>query len=78
MGESVPTWASGIPVSDSITMRPVWRRYQMRALESANAMKPPNAAEIRDAIRVLEDPDNEKYAPALNNEAFRIFEEASR
>lgn len=69
-----------IPISDSITMRPVWRRHLMRSMAelSRSGLKPPTESEIRDAIRVLEDPENEKYAPALNAEAFRIFEEASQ
>ena len=67
-----------IPVSDSITMRPTWRRRQMRAYLPLLQLTHPTAREIQDAIRVLEDPDNERLAPALNLEAFRIFEEASR
>ncbi len=66
-----------IPISDSITMRPVWRRRQLRNYMNMK-LSPPNELEIQDAIRVLEDPDNAKYAPALNDEAFRIFDEASR
>lgn len=66
-----------IPISDSITMRPTWRRRQLRVYFEAE-LKPPTERDIRDAIRVLEDPDNQKYAPALYVEAERIFEEASR
>lgn len=67
-----------IPVSDSITMRPVWRRRQLRALANISPMRAPTDAEVMDAIRVLEDVDNERFVPELHLEAFRILDEAGR
>lgn len=66
-----------LAVSDKITMRPVWDRRQRRHYLQA-PLDTPTEAEIQDAIRVLEDPDNEIFAPALHLEAFTILDEASR
>lgn len=65
-----------IPISEQITMRPVWRRRQRRHYLQSE-LAPPSESEMIDAIRVLEDPDNQLYAPALYLEAERIYEEAS-
>lgn len=66
-----------VPISDRITMRPVWRRRQRRHY-MLSALLAPTDEEIQDAILVLADPENETFAPALWIEAFNIFEEASR
>lgn len=68
---------SDVPITDKINMRPVWRRRQRRHY-LLNLMDVPTEEEIQDAIRVLADPENEIFAPALWFEAFTIFEEASR
>lgn len=65
-----------IPISEQITMRPVWRRRQRRHYLQSE-LAPPSEAEMIDAIRVLEDPENQLYAPALYLEAERIYEEAT-
>lgn len=80
-----PAWVRGwlttfmidLPISDSITMRPVWRRRQLRHYFNMKP-KPPTEREIQDAIRVLADPENQLYAPALHLEAFMILDEAGR
>lgn len=59
-------------------MRPTWRRRQMRAANPLGTLASPSEREIQDAIRVLEDPDNELYEPTMYLEAFMIFEEVSR
>lgn len=66
-----------LPVSERITVRPVWDRRQRRHHLQA-PLDAPSEAEIHDAIKVLEDPENEIFAPALHLEAFTIFDEASR
>ena len=66
-----------IPISESITMRPTWKRRQRRVYHQG-PLDPPTEAELWDAIRVLEQDDNQLMAPALHLEAFNIFEEASR
>lgn len=66
-----------LSISKSITMRPVWRRRQRR-LYLQTELEPPTEIEQVDAIKVLEDPENETFAPALWFEAFAIVEEASR
>ncbi len=66
-----------LPESESIEMRPVWRRRQRRVHLQA-PLGFPTEAEIQDAIKVLEDADNETFAPALHLEAFAIFDEASK
>jgi hypothetical protein len=63
-----------IPVSDSITMRPVWARRQRRHY-MLGKLDPPSELEMQDAIRVLADPELQVSAPALHLEAFRILEE---
>jgi len=67
----------GIPVSDSIRMRPVWKRRQRR-LYMWGPLGYPSDAEKHDAILVLQDPENQTYAPGLYLEAERIFQESSR
>lgn len=67
-----------VPVTDSMKMRPVWKRRQRRVYHGINDLEPPSEEEMQDAIRVLADPDNQVFAPALYLEAERIFEEASR
>jgi hypothetical protein len=67
--------SSEIPPSNSITVRPVWRRRQRRAYLQSE-LAPPSEAEIQDAIRVLGDGESQVFAPALYLEAFRIFDEA--
>jgi hypothetical protein len=63
-----------VPVSKSITMRPTWRRRQLRKYMQSK-IGPPTELEIEDAIRVLRDPENRRLAPALFNEAVLILEE---
>lgn len=64
-----------IPISKSIIMRPTWKRRQRRAYHQG-PLDPPTELEVWDAIRVLEQEDNQTMAPALHLEAFRILEEA--
>ena len=64
-----------IPVSTSISMRPVWKRRQRRIYMQPKP-EPPSELEIQDAIKVLEDEESEVFAPALHLEAFRILDEA--
>jgi hypothetical protein len=65
-----------LPVSTSISMRPVWARRQRRVYMQ-DVLCQPNEREKQDAIRVLEDPSNQFYAPALYAEAELILLEAS-
>lgn len=65
-----------VPISDSIQMRPVWRRRQLRHYMHGN-LEYPNEAERHDAILVLADAENQLFAPALYLEAELIFMEAS-
>lgn len=66
-----------LPVSTSMRPRPVWARMNRR-ISSSDRLGPPTEAEMQDAIRVLEDADNQFYAPLLYLEAERIlFEESS-
>ena len=65
-----------IPVSNSVVMRPVWKRRQRRHYMHAN-LEYPNEAEKHDAILVLADAENQLLAPALYLEAELIFMEAS-
>lgn len=64
-----------LPISKSMTMRPVWKRRQRRAYLH-EMPGPPTEEEKRDAIRVLEDERNQTYAPALYAEAEMILHEA--
>lgn len=65
-----------LPVSTKITMRPVWARRQRRHYMQ-DVPRPPELAEIEDAIKVMRDPDNLRLAPALYNEALLILKEAT-
>lgn len=67
---------AALEVSEQITMRPVWARRQRRYYLQA-PLDAPTQAEIHDAIKVLEDEENQFHAPALYLEAFTIFDEAS-
>lgn len=62
-----------LPVSTKIQMRPVWRRRQKRAYFSQTPLDPPTREEKLDALRVIEDPDNLRFAPALFAEAELIL-----
>jgi predicted transcriptional regulator len=64
-----------LPISDKITMRPVWKRRQRR-IYGQNSLPPPNDAEKADAIRILGDQRLQRDAPALYFEAFTIMDEA--
>jgi hypothetical protein len=57
-------------------MRPVWARRQRRAYLNLGVPGPPSEEEKQDAIRVLEDPRNQIYAPSLYREAERILGES--
>lgn len=76
---NIPVYYDGqrmnLPVSDSIRMRPVWRRRQLRVYMQ-NPLPPPSDDEKHDAIQVLADSDNQRLAPALYQEAERILHEA--
>jgi hypothetical protein len=63
-----------IPVSDRITMRPVWRRRQQRVYLNSRLAEP-SEEEVEDAFRVLADPESKVFAPALWGEAMRILTE---
>ena len=65
-----------LPITERMHMRPVWARRQRRVHHNINPLPPPTEAEQQDAIRVLEDPLNYVFAPALYAEAERIFHEA--
>lgn len=65
-----------LPVSDSIKKRPVWERRQRR-IYMQDQLEPPTDEEKHDAILVLADPSYERDAPAVWQEATRIFLEAS-
>lgn len=65
------------PVSESITMRPVWHRRQVREYLQKIPLAPTDA-EMHDAVLVLADPENQILAPALHLEAFRILDEAGQ
>lgn len=75
-------WDTGVmlvqplPVSDRITMRPVWRRRQRRHYMQSE-LSPPTEKEISDADLVLSDSENETSAPALWLEATMIKEESN-
>lgn len=61
--------------TDKLTPRPVWERHRRRTLMNINPMPAPTEEEQQDAIRVLEDPDNEAV-PGLWIEAHRILDES--
>lgn len=65
-----------LSVSDKIVMRPVWERRQRRHY-SQSPLDRPTEREIQDAIRVLEEGENQLLAPALYLEAFTIMDEAA-
>lgn len=67
----------GIPISSSITIRPVWRRRQQRHYRTNETLLPPTPEEMHDAIVVLSDPRNQDEAPALYLEAEMIHQEAT-
>lgn len=64
-----------IPVTTSMKARPVWRRHRRRIFANVNPFPPPTEEEKWDAIRVLEDPENE-FVPGLWDEAHRILDES--
>ena len=66
-----------LPISEKITMRPVWKRRQRR-IYGQNELPPITDEEKADAIKILGDKRLQKYAPALYFEAFAIFDEASQ
>lgn len=66
-----------IPVTSKIRQRPVWRRHRLRVLSNINPIAPPTEEEKADAIRVLEDEDNQ-LIPGLWDEAHRILDEAGQ
>jgi len=66
-----------IPVTNSIKARPVWLRHRRRNFANVNPFPSPTEAEKQDAIRVLEDPNNE-FVSGLWDEAHRILDEAGQ
>lgn len=66
-----------LPISDKITMRPVWKRRQRR-IYMQDELPPISDEEKADAIRILEDPRMPQEAPALWFDAFVIFDEGGR
>lgn len=66
-----------IPISSSITPRPVWNRRQQRHYRPEEQLLPPSAEEMHDAIAVLSDPQMQFEAPDLYLEAEMIHQEAT-
>lgn len=66
-----------LPISNKITMRPVWQRRQRR-IYMQGPMPPPTDEEKADAISILGDKRIEKYGPALWFDAFLIMDEAGK
>ena len=65
-----------LPISTSITMRPVWRRRQMMRFYNVNHMPPVTDEERADAIRVLALPEAMlQEMPAVWAAAQQIFDE---
>lgn len=61
-----------IPISDQVTLRPVYRRHLMR--KHHMPLEPPTDREKRDAIRLLRDAWEDDVAV----EALRILDEAGK